>query len=364
MSASGKKNSNTEIGPSRSHGGLAYRELAQLGLSPDQVIDFSVNSNPYGPCEAVVSAVQSARFDVYPDTNAEELKCAIEANYGITAESIVIGNGAADLLWILAAVFVQPKSSVLIVEPTFCEFRAACEHRGAMIHEWRSLPQTGFALDWLALAAAVESSKAEVVYLCNPNSPTGVYLPLSEVIAFAESQPHRKLILDQAFLSLSYFFAEDRIDLPENVIILRSFTKEHAIAGLRLGYAVATPELVRRCERARPYWSINALAQIAGIAACAHQDFVTRSRRQILIDQESMQQALRQAGWHPFPSSTLYFLLPMREATAMRLRLLKHGIMTRSCASYALPDCLRLAVRPAHDVDRLIAALALEAQPC
>jgi histidinol-phosphate/aromatic aminotransferase/cobyric acid decarboxylase-like protein len=365
VAASGKKmNSHAEIELNRSHGGLAYRELAQLGLSPDSVIDFSVNSNPYGPCEAVISAVKAARFDVYPDTNAEELKGAIHANFKVAAESILIGNGAADLLWILATVLVQPKSSVLIVEPTFCEFRAACEHRGAMIHEWRSLPQTGFALDWLGLAAAIENTKAEVVYLCNPNSPTGVYLPISEVIAFAESQPNRKLILDQAFLSLSYFFSDDRIDLPENVIILRSFTKEHAIAGLRLGYAVATPELVRRCERARPYWSINALAQIAGIAACAHQDFVTQSRRQILGDQESMQHALRQAGWHPLPSSTLYFLLPMRDATAMRQRLLKHGIMTRSCASYGLPDYLRLAARPAHDVDRLIAALALEAQRC
>ena len=364
MSASDKKNSKTEIALSRSHGGLAYLELAQLGLSPDQVIDFSVNSNPYGPCEAVVSAVKAARFDVYPDTNAEELKGEIQANYGIAVDSVVIGNGAADLLWILAAVLVQPKSSVLIVEPTFCEFRAACGHRGATIHEWRSLPQTGFALDWLALAAAIEQSQAEVIYLCNPNSPTGVYLPLSEVIAFAESQPNKKLILDQAFLSLSYFFSEDSVDLPDNVIILRSFTKEHAIAGLRLGYAVAAPDLVRRCERARPYWSINSLAQIAGIAACAHQDFVTKSRREILADQESMQHALRQAGWCPLPSSTLYFLLPMRDAAAMRQRLLKHGIMTRSCASYGLPDYLRLAARPAHDVDRLIAALAIEAQSC
>ena len=253
---------------------------------------------------------------------------------------------------------------MLIVEPTFCEFRAACEHRGAIIHEWRALPQTGFALDWLLLAAAVENSKAEVIYLCNPNSPTGVYLPLSEVIAFAESHPSRTLILDQAFLSLSYFFAEDSVDLPENVIILRSFTKEHAIAGLRLGYAVSTSELVRRCERARPYWSINALAQIAGITACAHQNFVAKSRCQILADQKSMQEALLQAGWRPLPSSTLYFLLPMRDATAMRQRLLKHGIMTRSCASYGLPDYLRLAARPAPDVERLLAALAIEAPPC
>jgi histidinol-phosphate/aromatic aminotransferase/cobyric acid decarboxylase-like protein len=348
----------------RHHGGPSFAELTQLNLRTTPIIDFSVNSNPYGPCEAVTQAVRSAAFDTYPDTNAEELKHAIAGAYQIAVNRLVIANGAADLIWTLAQVLVKPAMPVLLVEPTFCEFRAACQHRGAQIGEWRARATDDFALDWLALSQAVTEQDARVIYLCNPNSPTGYYVPLREVVDFATKHSGRTLILDQAFLSLSLFANEDRVDLPENIVILRSFTKEHAIAGLRLGYAVMRPDLVHQCERARPYWTINSLAQAAGLAACEQQQFVDESRTKILADLSRMQGRLRAAGFAPLPTSTLYFLMPMRAASTARLRLLKHGIMVRDCSSYGLPDFIRLAARPEHDVDLLLAALAAEGDLC
>ena len=170
-------------GPAR-HGGLQEGELRALGLSPDAVLDFSSSTNPYGPDPAVVRALAGARIDRYPDPSALRAREALADRCGVDASQIVLGNGAAELLWSLARCLLAPGEPALIAEPTFSEFRSAANCIGARVLEWRSRPEQSFAIDLEALSAhASESPRA--VYLCSPNTPTGSALPTPAIADWA-----------------------------------------------------------------------------------------------------------------------------------------------------------------------------------
>jgi histidinol-phosphate/aromatic aminotransferase/cobyric acid decarboxylase-like protein len=353
-------NHESGIQDARVHGGMSYELLTRLGVASDDLLDLSVNVNPYGPAPAVVAAIRSASFEAYPDPQGAHLKHAIALTSGISPAGIVVGNGAADLLWTLVRTLLVAGDTAMIAEPTFCEFRAACQASRVRLLEWRARSCDHFRFDMEALSQELASHQPRVLYLCNPNSPTGQYVPLDQVRALAERHEDTAIILDEAFLSLSRHYDDAQKALPSNVIRLRSFTKEHTIAGLRLGYLLTTERLARALESHRPAWMINSVAEAAALAALHQEDFVAVSRDKIFRDLECMQAALQQLGLAPLPTTTLYFLLPLPAAGGWRERLLKHRILVRDCASYGLPGYIRLCSRPQADVQRLISALKME----
>src|SRR6266700_5716843 len=217
----------------RAHGGLVAEELLPLGLTSGDVLDFSVNVNPYGPATAMLEAIRSARVDLYPDSTAFEARVALAETCDVVPDRVVLGDGGADLLWTLARVVVHPGQAVLMVEPTFSEFRAAGEVARARVIEWRASAESGFAIDLEAVAVRARAREAAAIYLCTPNNPTGTAVPASDVAALANALPKVTLIVDQAFLSLSEHHADASIYMPANVIRVRSLTKEHAIPGVR-----------------------------------------------------------------------------------------------------------------------------------
>lgn len=349
------------MGSSRVHGGLPGAEARALGIDPSELLDFSVNCNPYGPCPEVVRAVRMAPIDRYPDSTALLAREAIAASLGCDPDEIAFGNGAAELLWTLAHILVRPTSTVLIVEPTFCEFRAAAERRGARVSEWRAGPEGDFAVDVGALGRLTRECSATVLYLCAPNTPTGVAVPVSEVAAFAEEHHDVVVVLDQSFLSLSARFAEALIRMPRNVVCVRSLTKDHAIPGVRVGYVVAERALILDIEASRPHWPTNSLAQAAAIAACRASDFVELSRRRLLGDRLELHALLKGLGLEPVPSTTGFLTVRTGDACGLRARLLsRHRILVRDCRSFGLPEYLRLAARPAAERERLAVALREE----
>jgi len=345
----------------RIHGGISHALRTSLGQGSGEILDLSVNVNPYGPSAVVLEAIRSAPFAAYPDPQAGALKEGIAAWAGVHPAEVVVGNGAADLLWTLVRTLLPPGSRALIAEPTFCEFRAACAANQVILHEYRGREQDDFRFDLEALSAAATICKPQCIYLCNPNSPTGGYLPASEVGAFAERHPDVWIILDEAFLSLSLHHQDAFFPLPPNVVRLRSFTKEHTIAGLRVGYLLTNRALAQAAEGQRPAWTINSVAEAAALAALSEDDFVAASRTKIFADLRIMQAALRELGLSPRPTSTLYFLLPMPKGVEWREVLLRrHGILVRDCGSYGLTGYIRLCSRPAPDVARLTQALSVE----
>lgn len=349
----------------RAHGGLIAEELRPLGLAGGDVLDFSVNVNPYGPAPAMVEAIRAAPVDLYPDSTAFDARAALAAACDASADQIVLGNGGADILWTLARVVLQPGDTVLMVEPTFSEFRAAAQVARARVHEWRASADDGFAIDVGAVAAAARACGARALYLCTPNNPTGASVRGVDVIALAEMLPSVALVLDQAFLSLSDHCDDARLHMPGNVIRVRSLTKEHAIPGVRVGFAIATPSIAAAIESSRPAWTTSAAAQAAGLASCRLSGYVAECRGRMLADRQALASGLRDIGMAPLPTTAPFCLVRVGDGARLRRSLLAgERILVRDCASFGLPDYVRLAARPAADRARLLAALEQELRRC
>lgn len=345
----------------RVHGGLHEPELRALALHPDQVLDFSVSTNPYGPAPAVLRAIAGARADRYPDPQATHAREAIAAQLACSPAQVLLGQGAAELLWSAARALLTADDTALIVEPTFGELRAAVLALGARACSWSAQEHDGFATDLDAVCAAAARAHARMIYLCAPSTPAGTAVAIDPIARAAEQLPHVTWIVDQSFLSLSTRFADAALALPANVLRVCSLTKDHALPGVRVGYVIGERALLQRLDAQRCAWSTSAHAQAAAVAACANAAFVAESRAKLLADCARTASGLRALGLEPVASSTVFLLVRVGDAAGLRANLLaRHRILVRDCASFGLPEHIRVAARPESDSERLIAALAEE----
>ena len=308
------------------HGSVAAAELKALGLAPDDVLDFSVNTNPLGPAPSVLQAVRETDWSRYPGDDEDPLRQRLAVRANVAPEQVVLGNGSAELIWLIALAALRTGDPVAIVGPTFGEYGAV-----------------------------------RALFVCNPNNPTGQYRGLEDIQHMLDEHPERLLVLDEAYAP----FVDDRwrseaLLERANLVILRSMTKDQALPGLRLGYLLAGPEVASAVERVRPPWSVNAGALRAGLAALepaaeAHllqaQALVAQSRR-VLTDR------LTHLGFEVEPSRANFVLVHVRDGRCFRRALLPHGFVVRDCASFGLPDCVRIACRLPEDCQRLLEAVA------
>ena len=344
----------------RVHGGVSLDELAAIGVDLRETVDFSASINPYGPCPAVLHAVRACQIDRYPDPTAAGLRRALAGAHGVASHRIVVGNGAADLLWTLAHLLVAPGATVVIGEPTFAEFRSAALAAKATVIESRATADRAFAPNVDAIEALALARDAAAVYLASPNTPVGTRIPVERVAELAERLPQVTVVLDQAFVSLSDYPSDEKVAVPDNVVRVRSLTKDHAIAGLRLGYVLASAELAGRLEARRAPWMTNAVAEAAGIAAVRANLFVAESRAQLRIDRDELSTALEDIGLAPLPSSSYFLAFAVPDSGALRRRLLAKGILIRDCTSFGMPGYVRVSARARPDRERLLQALREE----
>jgi histidinol-phosphate/aromatic aminotransferase/cobyric acid decarboxylase-like protein len=343
----------------RVHGGLAALDPGALSVlsAVPRVIDFSVNINPYGPPPALVYAAREAPLAAYPDPMARVARRAWARALDIPVERVAVANGAADLFWAIARALLEPGARAVIAEPTFSEFRIAAQAAGAQVETVWAREEDGFRF---SLSALRESAKdARALYLCSPNNPTGLYTSTSEITELARALPDTVLVLDQSFLALSDHADDAFAKLPENVLVVRSLTKDFALAGLRIGLLLGARDLISRVEAQRPTWSTSAPAQAAIAEAARQSEFVANSYQKLRLDREKVAGALRAHGLRPVPSSSVYQLVHVGDAAQFREHLLLRGVLVRDCASFGLPGYARIAARPAEDVHMLRAALAL-----
>lgn len=339
----------------RVHGGVDGRALRARGIDPARVVDFSVNLNPYGPCAALLRAVREAPLDRYPDPHAHEAREAWAAALDRTPAQIAVGHGAASMFWAIARALLVAGDRVVIAEPTFSELRVAAAAMGARLVRPRS---DALRLDLESVVRDIEAHGARLLYLCTPNNPTGEYLSPARVHALAERCPHTTVVLDQSFLALSDHASDARVTLPDNVLTVRSLTKEFACPGLRIGLCVGAPALIARIESVRPTWPTSAPA-LAAIAVSAREgDFVRDSWRRMRDDRDALAEALIARGFAPLSSATGYQLVPLEvEAAWLQARLLEHGVLVRDCTSFGLARHVRLAALPEAARARLCDAL-------
>jgi histidinol-phosphate aminotransferase/threonine-phosphate decarboxylase len=355
------------------HGALDYGELARLGLQPEEMLDFSVNGNPYGPSPHVSQAIIRASIDRYPDRECLALRRAILdielAEIDLPLSAVVCGNGSSELIWAIARAYLAPTKKTAIIGPTFGEYLAASHAVGSYVVEFRTQREDDFRPDLSSLSAWLTANRPTLVWLCNPNNPTGTYLKLPEIVFLAKIcyEIGALLVIDEAYHH--FVFTCDTngasrsavqllsTELQSHILVLRSLTKDYALAGLRLGYAVGSPEVIQRVGAQLPSWNVSGFAQAAGCAALADRDHLRMTLTRLAQERQIFFQALSQLGYCLIPSSTHFCLLEVGDAVRVRQNLLMRKIVVRDCSSFDLSRFIRIATRSADDWQQLIQAL-------
>jgi threonine-phosphate decarboxylase len=344
------------------HGGDVWTAELVLGVPKEQLLDFSANINPLGPPASMRAAIREnlARITAYPDPKSRELKTVLARKLALGVDHLLIGNGAAEILYgIMRALRPQ---KVGLLQPCFSEYAEAASVVDAEFVTVFAKPEHGFAPPIDELVAACEET--DLFVIGHPNNPNGRLLPLAGLVQMADALQRRGsyLLVDEAF----YDFVPnagtllEQLDEWPNVILLRSLTKFYSIPGLRLGYAVARPELIRRIERELAPWGVNALAQAAGMAGLFDEEFERATLAWLREERPFVLQGLKNIpGVQPFEGE-VNFVLFRCETPELQKWLGQRGILIRSCAAYPGlgSDYYRVAVRSREDNLRLLAAIA------
>jgi histidinol-phosphate aminotransferase len=351
------------------HGALDYGELERLGLHPLEVLDFSVNANPYGPSPRVREAVINAAIDRYPDRACLGLRRAILdyelAPGNLLLGSIVCGNGTAELIWAIARAYLKPGLKAAIIGPTFGEYLVASLAAGATVLEFGAQATEWFQPDTTAVAAWISGEQPSLVWLCNPNNPTGTWLGRQDVLELAEAcqRTGAMFVVDEAYWRFVFpYEAYSAIELVDTtarlpIIVLRSLTKDFALAGLRLGYALATPDVAELLRAQLPAWNVNGIAQAAGSAALTDRTHLKTTLEHMALERQAFFCALQDSGLKIVPSRTHFCLVEVGDAHHIRQQLLARKMLVRDCTSFGLAQFIRVATRPMSDWQQLLLAL-------
>jgi histidinol-phosphate aminotransferase len=348
------------------HGSIQPAELRRRGLDPAQVIDFSASISPLGPPSGLWEALGRVDLTSYPDPECLELREALSGHLGVGLGQIIVGNGTTEIIHLLARAYLsfpqgRPSHSALMLSPTYGEYLGACRLVGASIARLDAHDTAGFRWDITAAQARIASQQPGLVFVCNPNNPTGVYLPESDITRLAEAAglAGGLLVLDEAYINFVDNPWDSRPLLPRgNVVLLRSMTKDYALTGLRLGYALAAEGVIARLAAFQPDWSVNSLAQAAGLVALADASYLPRARQDVNRSKEFLIGHLTSLDYTVLPSSANFLLVRVGNGTIMRDRLLQQGLVVRDCTSFGIADCIRVGIRPRPDCERLAAAMA------
>lgn len=339
--------------PSVSHGGFIHEQAAA------PLLDFSANINPFGPTPHIWAAMQAVDLSQHPDPRATPLRMVLAEIEGVEPHQLLVGNGSVDLIYHLAITYLRADDHVVIAEPTFGEYAAAATVMGATVHTFRTRPEDDFDVDIAALVDVVQKVQPRLLFLCNPNNPTGTYLAYEKVEQLVASCPDTLVVLDEAFVRfVAAPWPARELLAYENLLILRSLTKDHALTGLRVGYALAHTAIIAAITKVQPPWSVNALAQVAAIAALNDEDHLRTSLAALKRAKDALVDDLNQIRMYPVPSQVHFFLLPVPSAVGWARQLRDMGILVRDCTSFGLPTFVRIAARHTQENDRLVTALA------
>lgn len=361
------------------HGGDIY--------SRDIFLDFSVNVNPLGPPESVKEAVrQAAEYcGLYPDIQCRRLRAALAAHYQIDEEMIVCANGAADLIYQL--IFALQPHYALLPAPTFSEYRQALNAFGCRVFSVPFTREEGFAIDVMKLIREAkkrieQKTPPEILFLCNPNNPTGFVIgrKVMEVLAAFAEEEGIWLVVDECFMD--FLEEENREEenknspFPENsllpllcrfphMIIVKAFTKIYGMAGLRLGYGLsAAPRFMQNISSVRQPWSVSVPAQMAGIAALKESDYLLKTKTIVREGREQLCKGLSRLGFLVYPSRANYlFFRDLREGAEdgiLYQHCLKEKLLLRSCADFEGLDksYYRVGIKTKKENDCLLRVLA------
>ena len=343
--------------------GKPISEVArELGLKEENIIKLASNENPLGIGPRTRAAIERSLGEIarYPDGNGFELKQALSRRYGVDMASIVLGNGSNDVLELVALAFLGPGRAAVMSQHAFAVYPLATQARGARAIV---VPAKNFAHDLDAMAKAVDD-ETYVVWLANPNNPTGTLARPDELEAFLRKVPERVLVvLDEAYNE--YIQADVRgepvkwLRRHPNLVVTRTFSKAYGLAGLRVGYALAHPSVADIMNRVRQPFNVNSIGLAAAAAALDDMEFVARSYAENLNGMRQLEEGARRLGLDYIPSFGNFLTIRVGKANEIFKRLLRRGVIVRPIGGgYGLPEHLRVTIGTAAENDKFLAALS------
>lgn len=346
-------------------GGKPIAEVArEFGLDEARIIKLASNENPLGMPESAKQAMLKAVADIgrYPDSNGFDLKQAITSKYGVPQEWITLGNGSNDILELAAHAFVQPGQSVVYAQYSFAVYALATQAVGG-----RAIVVAGknYGHDLEAMANAI-TSDTKLVFIANPNNPTGTFIPAAEIEAFLKKVPQDVVVvLDEAYNE--YLAPELQYDSVEwvrqypNLLVSRTMSKAYGLAGLRIGFGIAQPSITDLLNRIRQPFNVNSMAQAAAVAALNDAGFLQKSARLNADGYRQLTKAFDAMDIEYVPSYGNFVLFRVGNddgaGARVNLALLKRGIIVRPVGNYGLPQWIRVSIGLPEENEAFIAAL-------
>jgi histidinol-phosphate aminotransferase len=347
--------------------GKPVSELArEFGLAESAIVKLASNENPRGPGPAVRAAIAAATDDLsrYPDGNGFALKAALAARYGVGAEGIVLGNGSNDILELVTQAFLKPGDAAVYSRHAFAVYPLATQARGAHGIE---VAAHDYGHDLAAMRRAI-TARTRIVFVANPNNPTGTWIAPESLAAFIASVPQDVLVvLDEAYNEYleptAVAPSPQWIDRHPNLVVSRTFSKAHGLAALRVGYGLMHPRVADMLNRVRQPFNVNALAQVAAVAALGDVAYVEESRAINRAGIAALEAGLRALGLSWVPSHANFLLVRVGDAGRVYQQLLRRGVIVRPVANYGLPEWLRVTVGLPAENQRFLAALGAALAP-
>ncbi len=331
----------------------------ELGIT--DVIKLASNENPLGPSPRAIAAITAfaSKVNVYPDGNCFYLKKALAVGLNCAPEEIVLGNGSDNLLMLLGTTFLNPADEIIMGNPSFSEYDFSAKVMGAKTVK---VPLKNFTYDLEGIVAAL-TGKTKIVFICNPNNPTGTIVTAAEVESFMRKIPDNVLVVfDEAYYEYvgdaAYPDSLQYVKENRNVIVLRTFSKIYGLAGLRIGYGVAPKEIISAINRVREPFNVNLLAQKAALAALSDTDFLEKSRAVNAAGKEMLYDVLRARGLEFVPTETNFiFINTGLDSQEVFQKLLRQGVIVRTGDIFGYPKFIRVTVGTPRENKRFIAAL-------
>jgi len=328
------------------HGGNVWEISEKYNIPVDQLIDFSISTNPLGAPEAALESIRQHLNLIkhYPDPDHEWLLEALAKSTGVKPNNVVVGNGSTELIYLFNEVFLEDGYEAVIPVPSFSEYKAAIERFGGNMVFLRCDSGKNFQLNVEELERTI-SKKTRIIFLCNPNSPTGLLYEKEDILRIIRFAAEKDVLV---------FFDEDYIDFVDdsrrysmaeyveeynNLFVLRSLTKFFGLAGVRIGFGVGSPELVNILKKVKMPWSVNSLAMFATAEAVKDTDFIKRTRLLVSKSRREMLEMLKAIPWlKVYPSETNFLLLEIIQgdltSTQIRERLAAKGLLIRDCKDF------------------------------
>jgi histidinol-phosphate aminotransferase len=345
-------------------GGKPISEVArEFGLEESKIVKLASNENPLGMPDSARQAMMQAMAETgrYPDANGFELKQAITEKYGVPQEWITLGNGSNDILELSAHAFVQPGQSVIYAQYSFAVYALATQAVGGRAIV---VPARQYGHDLAAIANSI-TADTRLIFIANPNNPTGTFLPAADIEAFLKVVPQEVVVvLDEAYNE--YLAPEQQYDSIQwvrqypNLLVSRTMSKAYGLAGLRVGFGIAQPAITDLLNRIRQPFNVNSLAQAAAVAALNDKEFLQKSARINADGYRQLTQAFDALDLEFVPSYGNFVLVKVGNddgaGARVNLALLKRGIIVRPVGNYGLPQWLRVSIGLPEENEAFIAA--------